>query len=274
MLRGDDVAELQSRLNSIGFEAGRADGVFGPDTARALSEFQRNAGVAIDGVYGPETAAALSSLGAKAEPTAAGPPVEHLRTPQTLSTRRVMIDPRGQLDKGAETPSTKSGLTEARASYALAEELALQLREHGAIPAISRGPGEDPSGEERAAVANDLPADAVISIGFGWNDDAAAAGTCSYYFSDANRESEAGRRLAALCQNELVGALGTVDCRSHGKSWPILRRTRAPSVVIEPVFLSNPKEAEIVESADGVRQIAAALARSLDRYFSPEDPVS
>ena len=36
MLRGDDVAELQRRLNALGFDAGREDGILGDDTtARA-----------------------------------------------------------------------------------------------------------------------------------------------------------------------------------------------------------------------------------------------
>ena len=45
MLRGDDVAELQRLLGGLGFDAGRVDGIFGPDTAAALVEFQRNAGL-------------------------------------------------------------------------------------------------------------------------------------------------------------------------------------------------------------------------------------
>ena len=42
LLRGDDVAELQVLLAQLGFNPGRIDGIFGPSTADALSEFQRN----------------------------------------------------------------------------------------------------------------------------------------------------------------------------------------------------------------------------------------
>ncbi len=42
MLRGDDVAELQVLLAQLGFNPGRIDGIFGPHTAAALAEFQRN----------------------------------------------------------------------------------------------------------------------------------------------------------------------------------------------------------------------------------------
>src|SRR5262249_31680013 len=63
MLRGDDVTELQRRLNALGFDAGKEDGILGPDTAGALLEFQRNAGLTPDGIFGPETADALARFG-------------------------------------------------------------------------------------------------------------------------------------------------------------------------------------------------------------------
>lgn len=55
MIRGEDVAELQNRLGSLGFDAGRVDGIFGPDTLKALKDFQRNVGLPIDGICGPTT---------------------------------------------------------------------------------------------------------------------------------------------------------------------------------------------------------------------------
>ena len=53
--RGDDVATLQRRLNMLGFHAGREDGIFGPQTERALREFQLNFGMAVDGQCGRAT---------------------------------------------------------------------------------------------------------------------------------------------------------------------------------------------------------------------------
>jgi len=52
MLRGDDVAELQQRLGALGFDTGRVDGIFGRQTAEALAEFQRNAGLPPTGSRG------------------------------------------------------------------------------------------------------------------------------------------------------------------------------------------------------------------------------
>ena len=77
MMRGDDVAELQTRLGRLGFgDAGRVDGVFGPDTLEALEEFQHNVGIAGDGICGPDSVAALVRLGLRVNesPSVAEPP--------------------------------------------------------------------------------------------------------------------------------------------------------------------------------------------------------
>lgn len=53
--RGTAVKQLQSRLNQLGFNAGAADGAFGPKTLAAVKAFQRSRGLEADGVVGPKT---------------------------------------------------------------------------------------------------------------------------------------------------------------------------------------------------------------------------
>lgn len=52
---GDDVIELQSRLQYIGFYNGKIDGVFGWRTYWALRNFQYEFGLAVDGLAGSKT---------------------------------------------------------------------------------------------------------------------------------------------------------------------------------------------------------------------------
>src|SRR5699024_6818554 len=52
---GDDVIELQSRLQYLGFYNGKIDGVFGWGTYWALRNFQYEFGLDIDGMAGPKT---------------------------------------------------------------------------------------------------------------------------------------------------------------------------------------------------------------------------
>ncbi|MCM3236840.1 spore cortex-lytic enzyme [Heyndrickxia oleronia] len=56
---GDDVIELQARLQNIGFYTGKIDGVFGWGTYWALRNFQKDFGLDIDGLAGPTTKAKL-----------------------------------------------------------------------------------------------------------------------------------------------------------------------------------------------------------------------
>lgn len=52
---GKQVEELQKALNSLGYSAGPADGMFGARTDAAVRSFQRIAGLTVDGVVGPLT---------------------------------------------------------------------------------------------------------------------------------------------------------------------------------------------------------------------------
>jgi peptidoglycan hydrolase-like protein with peptidoglycan-binding domain len=58
--RGEAVAELQRKLNALGFDCGAVDGVFGAKTESALIAFQKAAKIGVDGIYGPQTAKALA----------------------------------------------------------------------------------------------------------------------------------------------------------------------------------------------------------------------
>ncbi len=51
---GDDVLELQSRLQYIGFYNGKIDGVFGWNTYWAVRNYQYEFGLEIDGLVGPK----------------------------------------------------------------------------------------------------------------------------------------------------------------------------------------------------------------------------
>lgn len=69
---GDAVRAMQSRLIVLGYLTGNADGIFGTQTARAVSNFQRTNSLDADGIAGELTLTAL--YGAKAisnAPTAA-----------------------------------------------------------------------------------------------------------------------------------------------------------------------------------------------------------
>lgn len=74
--RGDLVRELQEALNSLGFDCGAADGIFGTKTFNAVVAFQTEAKLDADGIVGPKTWRELdaqrTSSGADAPPSPGG----------------------------------------------------------------------------------------------------------------------------------------------------------------------------------------------------------
>ena len=266
--RGEDVRSLQGRLNVLGFDPGREDGIFGEQTARAVQEFQRNVGLPPDGIVGATTLDALGRL----KGSTPGPgrtevrETETLRATGTLPGHRVAIDPgHGPDDPGCTGPG---GTVEADVAWQLAELLAAELRGRGARPVLLRSRHEDPPASERAARANAAGADVLVAIHLNDHGDPAAEGSSCYYFGRLESYSLAGRALADVVQEEVVARTGLKDGRTHPKAFPILRESSMPAVLLEPCFITNPKEEALLRQERFRREIAAAVADALDRYFA------
>src|SRR6266540_1168164 len=107
-LRGDDVRDLQVRLNALGFAAGKHDGIFGPATAAALRDFQRNLGVEDDGIVGLETLRTFRRL-AMVTRTGLGPRIREREArrarPPGVAGKHLTLDPgHGGGDRGCIGP--------------------------------------------------------------------------------------------------------------------------------------------------------------------------
>jgi len=241
MLRGDDIAELQRRLNALGFDAGREDGILGPDTARALREFQRNARLAADGIGGPQTLDALRRLG-----TLAAGSVASVREREELRRGRRRID--GQRIYLAVAPGLQ----------ALGDAVARSLADAGAHALLDAGGGDSTA---VAAEANRFDADLFLAIRPG---DAPGC-RCSYFASGTFR-SEAGYRLASAVQEELANTLGADQGATCGKAHALLRETRMAAVVCEPVQESDVEGmGRLVARGDDVgRAIARGVRRGIE----------
>ena len=206
-LRGDDVVTLQSMLGRLGFDCGRVDGIFGPATANALTDFQRNCGLETDGMCGPFTVRALQINGSR---TGTGPGVATLREVVRLGTvaaslegLRIVI---GQF--GGLSPLTR--------------QLGQHLRQHGAkVVAV-----DQPDASVQAATANRHAA--TVYVGFESHVDPTARVA---YYATRGFESTGGRALAEHLAQAL-GASGVLPQPSAaGMRLPVLRETRMTAVV-------------------------------------------
>lgn len=53
--RGTETGIVQFKLNSMGYNCGKADGICGQKTIEAIKRFQKNNGLAVDGIAGKNT---------------------------------------------------------------------------------------------------------------------------------------------------------------------------------------------------------------------------
>lgn len=269
---GDDVASLQDRLLELGYDAGYADAVFGERTEAALRQFQRDYGLVPDGTCGPLTLRALKQLGRK---VVGGRP-QFLREamavamagPQLMG-KRVVIDPgHGGTDRGASA----GGLVEAELVWDLAARLEGRLAAHGVTPYLTRGRDVTRGDAERADFANATGADLLLSLHVDAHPNPAASGLATYHFGTASGvTSTIGEKLAGLVHRELVARTGMLDCRTHTKTWELLRRTRMPAVRIDLGYLTNASDAALL-AQPAFRDVAAeAMLVAVQRLYFPED---
>lgn len=224
MLRGQDVVDLQHLLGKLGFDAGRADGFFGPQTANALLMFQQNTALNDDGICGPATIAMLNRVTTHSgeESVASLREREQLRSlPPTLNERKIAIGETGGLG-------------------ALTEAIHRNLRRHKAQSLVLRHPNTAIQAEQ----ANKLKAE--LYLGF----ELLERPTCTAtYFATDKFVSQGGKRFGELIAASLAEVLGAQEPKVTGMRLPILQKTRMPALwlYIGPASVVVQRTAEIAD---------------------------
>jgi N-acetylmuramoyl-L-alanine amidase len=261
LLFGDDVRDLQRRLNRLGFDCGYDDGLYGAQTFDAVRDFQLNVGLNVDGIAGPETVDLLLRLHRQHQeaPAFAVREREQLRRgPRgTVAGVRIMIDPgHSLLDPGFRAPD---GTPEHEVTWQLATLVEGRLAALGAHVVLARGPATSPSPSERAALANEEGVEAILSIHCNGLESPEARGAAAYYYGTDGSMSDRGRLLAQLAVDHVCDTVGTPNCRTHPSTTSLLRESRAPAVLVEPGFLTHPEEGAALTDPAYQRALAGAL---------------
>jgi N-acetylmuramoyl-L-alanine amidase len=268
---GDDVLELQSRLADMGFDVGRCDGIFGRRTEDALREFQHNRGLVNDGCCGPMTLRELERL----QRTVVGGRPYELRESEklrgagpSLAGKTVVLDPG---HGGTDTGWSLGGLTERDLMADLSAQLEGRLMAVGVNAYLTHRYDENPDEAHRARFANTTNADLLVSLHCDGHVSPRPHGVASYYFGTWRTSSVVGERFADLVQREVVARTDLLNCRSHPKSWPLLRATRMPAVRLELGYLTNPHDASALASRDFRAVVAEAILAAVQRIFLPAE---
>ncbi|MBI3428846.1 MAG: N-acetylmuramoyl-L-alanine amidase [Actinobacteria bacterium] len=274
LLRGDDIATLQARLTDMGFDCGRVDGVYGVKTENAVREFQKSVGVVSDGKCGPATITALIRL---TRTVSGGTPsilresaLQRDRGP-SLANKVIVLDPScGGTDLGI----CAHGAEESVIVYDIAQRLEGRLLALGVSVFLTRGAQNSPSEIERIAFANQAGADLILSFHSDSYRNENAHGVATYYYGSQTHgvHSVVGERFASLVQREICARTDLLNCRTHPKTWDLLRLTKSPTVRIDIGYLTNMGDAARLGRTDFRDVIAEAIVIAIQRlYLASED---
>jgi len=214
MMRGDDVADLQRQLNSLGFDAGKVDGIFGPDTLRALLDFQSNRRLPEDGIAGREVAEDLELMARATQKHGR----ELVRERQWIKELPHHIaGQRFYVDAFCRSPE------ESERTWSTAVMFGNIIQDLGANVVMSRSADTEPPERVRARRANRLGADVVVA--FSRPDEQGGGKPAVYYFASSHSRSHAGQLLAKAVGEQL-------GLPPKGRATPMLKNTRSPAIVV------------------------------------------
>jgi N-acetylmuramoyl-L-alanine amidase len=201
-LRGDDVAELQVLLAQLGFNPGRIDGIFGPNTADALGDFQRNCALDESAALTKETLMTLRRVRA------------------TNAVKSLVSDAR---DLAGIDPST-SGSVLLCGDGLLVEQLAGRYAD-SASTLVSLGTSQ----EEAALYANTHDVALVLSFQTLNHVD----GIHLHYWASYRNHSHRGEVLASTLASVFAHQPQVPRVEVTGMALPILRETKMTTVHVE-----------------------------------------
>ena len=234
MLRGEDIAELQRSLGSLGFDAGKVDGILGPDTQKAVELFQRNSGLVVDAIFGPNCMVALRRLGERVEQGS----VAVIKEKERIITK----------GKSTEMPSIVLG--HLGGFSAIVDGFAKKLREEHIKVAVLDHYDES----MHAKFCNNNDVDLYIGIY-----PAAKSEKSVSFYSAKGFESPGGTYFTELFRKHFLALTGN-NIKIIGHSERVLRETRMPAVVVR----FGPTD-ELISNS---QQLFETLENSVSAWFS------
>lgn len=237
-IRGDDVAELQSSLNRLGFDCGRVDGIFGPLLVNAITDFQVNMGLEGNGICTPELLEHIRRVGSQ---SGHGPGVAVVREAAELGDQRTVDNARVMV---GHFPG----------AVALAHAVARRARESHPLTTTV-----DLDASAQAQAANRFAAELYVGL-----ENSTESGTTIYFYEVPTFVSVGGRNLAKRIAAAISDRVPELPVQVQGLRNPVLRETRMPAV------LCSMAPAEIVSLKTSA--LSAAISDAIDAWLA--DPTT
>jgi N-acetylmuramoyl-L-alanine amidase len=191
-----------------------------------------------------------------------------------LLGKRIVIDPAhgGIDDPGIVVPDDRLRWIEADLVFDIAARLEGRLAAAGMRVHLTRGPApaQPLHDRDRVHLANELGADLLLSLHTDGHHNPAADGVATYHYGSAGGStSTVGERLARLVQREMVVRTGMRDCRTHAKTWELLRLSHMPAVRVDIGYLTSPVDRERLITPAYRELVVEAMMAAVQRMYIP-----
>lgn len=177
--------------------------------------------------------------------------------PHAQAFTTVIIDAgHGGHDYGA----AESKVYEKHINLDVARRLERTLRENGLKVVMIRSKDNFVALSERANIANRYSSAIYVSIHFNHSWKNSISGIETFYYGSS------GASLAKYVQKDLIKGVNAVDRGVKKASFAVLRRTRAPAVLVEGGFVSNEIERDKMKEGKRRQIIADSIAKGVLNY--------
>lgn len=178
---------------------------------------------------------------------------------QPLWGKTIVLDPgHGGEDPGA---TAQGSMFEKHLTLATAQHAAKLLQAAGATVYLTRNEDRRGSLKDIVNFTNKIKPDIFVSLHYNYSHKQDVSGTETYYYNNNSRN------LAKVMHWILLNGLERKDHGLRREKFYVVNHTEVPAILLEPLYLSNAKEAELAASPAFQQQIANNIVRGVKAYF-------
>lgn len=194
-----------------------------------------------------------------------------LKPGEAIKDKLIYIDPgHGGSDPGAGGYSGQ--INEKEIALDISLRLAAILREQGARVEMSRTADATVDLNRRPYSANEVNADAFISVHTNSFTGSTPRGTETHFYAPSSRQHlydqrNERKRLAENIYQFMLQDLGIPGRGVKESNFAVLRESKMPSVLVETAFISNPEDEKLLADPQFRQRVAEAIAKGINSYF-------
>lgn len=181
-----------------------------------------------------------------------------------LKGRRFIIDA-GYGDEEGKQQCADEEFHERDINLEIVQQLAKLLKRDGATVRLTREGARNIALSDRAAISNEEKPDFFISILQNSFAGPGVSGTEIYHFR-GDRDSE---KMSKLIIEEVCNAIESKNRGVRTAEFYLLRQVRASAIILQLLYITNPKDAEKLKDPSTRKKTAEAIHRGILKYYCP-----